>query len=139
MQYPVPQFIERETRIVGLLSLKQALFLGVAAGLCLLFWAILPTAAAIVMILLVAILAVGLAFWKPGGRPLSDVIVSAIKHLVSTRQYLWRKSETPQDFPIISSQPYKKEEVKTHEDDQALMELSPRSRLEKLKSRIETS
>lgn len=139
MQYPVPQFIERETRIVGPLNLKQAIFLGAAGGLCLLFWFILPTAVAIVMIILVAIIGVGLAFWKPGGRPLSDVIVSAVRHLFSTRQYLWKKSEAPQDFPIISSQPQKKEEIKTHEDDQALMELSPRSRLEKLKSRIETS
>ncbi len=138
MQYPVPQFIERESRIVGPLSFKQAIFLGVAGGLSLVVWLLLPTAVAMVLICLIAAAAVALSFWKPHGRPLAEVIVSAFRHFISARQYLWQR-QSAEDLPIITSGTEKTGPVKADPaDHQALMELSPRSRLEKLKNRIET-
>lgn len=138
MQYLVPQFIERESRIVGPLSFKQVIFLGAAGGLSLAVWFLFPTAVAMVLICLIVAAAVALAFWKPHGRPLAEIIVSAFRHFISTRQYLWQR-QSVEDLPIISSEDEKINDIKLNlEDQQALMELSPRSRLEKLKTRIES-
>lgn len=135
MQYPVPQFIERETRIVGPLSFKQSIFLGVAGGLALLVWFLFPMAVALILICLITIAAVSLSFWKPGGRPLAEVLVSAVRHFISARQYLWRKQS--ESSPVITSAPEATPKKNTEEHHE-LAELFPRSRLEKLKSRLDT-
>jgi len=138
MQYPVPQFIEREARIVGSLHFKQIVFLAVAAGLSFLLWSILPRPIAIIIVPLIVLAGLALAFLKPDGRPLSDVLGYAFSYLFSARRYLWHKEEIETDFPIITSgpMPQKNNQKPTKSND--LISIAPRGRLDKLKSKIET-
>lgn len=137
MQYPVPQFIEREARIVGSLHFKQIIFLAVSAGLSFLLWSILPRPIAIIVVPLVVLAGLALAFFKPNGRPLSDVLGYVFSYLFSARRYLWHKEEIETDFPIITSDPIpQKTNQRSKSDD--LISIAPRGRLDKLKSKIET-
>ncbi len=138
MQYPLPQFIEREPRIVGPLTFRQAIFLGAAGGLILLVRAVLPPGLAWIMIILLAATGASLAFVKIGGRPLPAVLTAAFQFITSPRRYLWEKEQIKVDFPVISSSPKIIKKAGPSEDDRALMRLASSSRLEKLKSKIET-
>jgi hypothetical protein len=137
MQYPVPQFIEREARIIGSLHFKQILFLAGAAGAAFMLWSILPRAIAFIIIPLVVLAGMALAFLKPDGRPLADTLTYAFGYLFSSRRYLWHKEEIKTDFPIITSSPQVKT-VEKESDTKDFLAIAPRGRLDKLKNKIET-
>ncbi len=138
MQYPLPQFIEREARIIGSLHFKQILFLAGTAGAAWLLWSILPSFLAWIIVPLIILAGASLAFLKPDGRPLADVLSYAFSYLFSPRRYLWEKEKIQTDFPIITSNSKQGKDTLPSQEDPDLIELAPRSRLEKLKSRIET-
>ena len=69
MQFQVPQFIEVEDRIFGPLTFRQFIFIAGGAGMCYVFWRILPLLISAPLILAVAALALSLAFMEYNGRP----------------------------------------------------------------------
>ena len=137
MQYSVPQFIEREAKIVGSLHFKQILFLAGAAGIAFLLWSILPRPIAWLIVPIIVVAGLALAFLKPGGRALADVLTYAFSYLFSSRRYLWHKEEIRTDFPVILDSP-KLGKMSISQENNDLLTLAPRGRLEKLKSSIET-
>jgi hypothetical protein len=137
MQYSVPQFIEREAKIVGSLHFKQILFLAGAAGIGFLLWSVLPRPVAILIVPVIVVGGLALAFLKPGGRPLADVLTYAFSYLFSSRRYLWKKEEIKTDFPIVFSESSHQKDMSSSENPD-LLEFAPRGRLDKLKSSIET-
>ena len=137
MQYSVPQFIEREAQIIGSLHFKQIIFLAGAAGIGFLLWSILPRPIALLVVPLIVVGGLALAFLKPGGRPLADVLTYALSYLFSSRRYLWKKEEIKTDFPIVFDEVNSKKKALSLENPD-LLEFAPRGRLDKLKSFIET-
>jgi hypothetical protein len=91
MRFSVPQFIDVEDKIVGPLTLKQAIYtvgsVGFAVGLYIkagIFWAI-------VLGLPVLFLAFLLAFVKIHGQPFIHVLYSATFYMIKNKLYLWKK------------------------------------------------
>jgi hypothetical protein len=94
MQYQVPQFIETEDRVVGPFSIRQFIYVGVAAlvtGICYFFvqtW----------LFAVVAVVTIGgalaFSFLKINGRPLIKVVTSAFNFYWKPQLYIW-KSEHP--------------------------------------------
>ncbi len=98
MHFQIPQFIEIENKIVGPLTLKQLLYLGVAAAIsfalhfALAFWLWIMITAILVSISL------ALAFVKYNGQPLPKIAVHAFGFFWRPKFYLWQKTVKSQQF-----------------------------------------
>ena len=104
-QYPIPQFIESESKIAFFISFRQFFYLVGAGIACFFLYFILPTiifymAAAIIF----ATMAV-LAFGKVNGSPILDFILGSIGFSIGGKDYTWKKKESPYPFkPITRTQ-----------------------------------
>jgi len=98
MEFTVPQFIEKEAKIVGPLTFKQFAFFGVAVLICVALYFLIPK---IIFIILSPVLVGGafaLAFYKKEGVPLPTLIIGWFLFLFKPRIYLWKKTGTPPKF-----------------------------------------
>ncbi|HVZ76013.1 MAG TPA: PrgI family protein [Candidatus Paceibacterota bacterium] len=93
MRYQVPQFIEIEDKIFGPLTLKQFIYLAGGAGLCLIFFSLLPLWLTIICSIPVMALCAGLAFYQINGRPLIVALEHATGYLFGHKLYLWKQRE----------------------------------------------
>ena len=107
MQYQVPQFIEIEDKIFGPLTLKQFLYLAGGAGICLIFFTVLPLFLTVILAIPVMAFAGALAFYEVNGRPLIVAVEHAFGYVLGSKLYLWkqRQPETPKaEAPKIAAQ-----------------------------------
>ena len=113
--FTVPKFIEHKAKIVGPLTLPQALYLGGAAALCLFFYFILPFFLFIMASLITIAAGVSLALGKVGGVSLPQMVKNFLIFSVSPKIYLWeRKTGLPPKFKKEKPKPhFKKEELKS--------------------------
>lgn len=105
MQFQVPQFIETEDKVVGPLSLRQFMYVGVSIGISslLLFvaelwlWAILsvPIVGA----------GIGLAFMKVNGRPVAIYIKSLLQSIWAPSVYVFRPESQNKEVPLPKKAP----------------------------------
>src|SRR5487761_2165005 len=93
MQYQVPQFIEVEDKIFGPLTLKQFIYLAGGAGLCLMFFTLLPIYNALIFMLPVAGFALALAFYQVNGRPFIEAVEHALGYAWGHKLYLWKQRD----------------------------------------------
>ncbi len=115
MQYQVPQFIEIEDKIFGPLTFKQFLYVGGGAALGFIFWVALPKFLAIVIGAPIVGFFMAAAFCKVNGRPFLVFIEGAIKYTLSSKLYIWKKTEKKIE---------KKEEVPQVQNQMSLPKLS---------------
>jgi len=136
MEFTVPQFIEREAKIVGPFTFKQFIFIGIAGGLCIfLFFTV-----SLFIFILAAIVLLGgafaLAFLKIGKTSLPAFIKNFFSFLFKPKIYLWKKKTSPPKF-------LRKEKVKVKDTEEGIekeskLRVSTGSRLDELFTRIET-
>ncbi len=93
MQFQVPQFIETEDKVVGPFTLRQFMYVAGAGVLSAVLY--FTVATWIWFILTVVILggAIGVAFVKIEGRPLGNVILSALGFYWKPQTYIWKSKE----------------------------------------------
>jgi len=91
MQYQVPQFIEIEDKIFGPLTIKQFVYIAGGAGLCLVFFTLLPLYLTVVLAIPVMAFSAGLAFYEVNGRPMIVALEHAVRYFLSGKLYLWRQ------------------------------------------------
>ncbi|MBU6214319.1 PrgI family protein [Patescibacteria group bacterium] len=96
MEYQVPQFIEAEDKIVGPLTFKQFLYLGGAAGICVISFLYLNILLAVLIALPVIGLAAALAFYKVNGKPFIEVLEAGFNYFIGAKLFLWRRNEEAQ-------------------------------------------
>ena len=91
MRFQVPQFIEREAKIIGPLTLKQ--FGWVGLGGILIFFVFVATTPLITIIvgLFIAPLAIALAFAKIEGVPLPTFLIRFVSYLMNPKQYKFKR------------------------------------------------
>ena len=133
MQFIVPQFIDRKARIIGALTFKQFIFVGLAGAFCIFIYFLLPWKTTAIVIS-VFILGVGaaLAFIKIGKDPLPVVIKNFFFYTIGPKVYLWNKSFAP-------DQAFKESKyVKFEEEKDASSGISRESQLKKLSTHIDT-
>jgi len=93
MRYQIPQFIEIEDKIFGPLTLKQFLYLAGGGAITFILWSALPNIIAILIIAPVIGISLALAFAKPNGRPFIHTMEYAVKFFLSSKVYIWKKSQ----------------------------------------------
>jgi hypothetical protein len=97
MRFTVPQFIEHEAKIVGPLTFKQFIFIGVAGALCFIFYFSIGKANFFLFLILSIIalsIGAGLAFLKVGGRGLPTILVNFFRFSIGSKFYIWKRKGT---------------------------------------------
>jgi len=136
MEFTVPQFIEREPKIVGPFTFKQFIFIGIAGGICLFLFFTVPLYIFIITAIILLGGAFALAFLKIGKTSLPVFIKNFFSFLFKPKVYLWKKKTSPPKF-------LRKEKVKLKEKEEEIekeskLKVSTGSRLDELFTRLET-
>jgi len=132
MRFTVPKFIEHEAKIVGPLTFRQFVFIGIAGGICFVLYFIAPFSIFLVGSLVLGGGAMALAFLKIGGRSLPIILGNFLKFSISPKMYIWKKTEAP--IKVFKKERVKKEKVK----DELPLKIAEGSQLKKLRTKIET-
>ena len=132
MPYTVPQFIEREPKIVGPFTFKQFAFIAAAIGLSVFFYFALPFFLFLVAAILLGGGALAMVFLKVAGFPLPVVIKNFFIFLTRSRIYLWKKKALP---PKIVK---KREPVKEAGKEESALKPAGRGKLGGLSTFLET-
>ena len=93
MRFQVPQFIEIEDKIFGPLTITQFIYLAGGFGFLGAMALMLPIWAALLVGGPVAVLGLGLAFYKVNDRPLITVMEHALNFYLKGKLYIWRKDK----------------------------------------------
>jgi len=136
MEFTVPQFIEKEPKIVGPFTFKQFIFIAVAGGICVFLFF---TVSLYIFIIVAVILlggAFGLVFLKIEKISLPVFIKNFFVFLFKPKIYLWKRKTSPPKF-------LRKEKVKTSEkgeeiEQKSKLRVSSGSRLDELFTKLET-
>ena len=130
-QYPVPQFIEEEGKMVSFLTIRQFIYLVVAGGVLFLLYYILP----LFLFIIAAAIIVGgagtLAFMKVDGIPILTIVLGSIGFISKTKAYTWKKKESLYPFKTVQRAPLKRVE------EEKPLGVGQRSSLRKLKTEVE--
>lgn len=129
MRFTVPQFIEHEAKIVGPLTFKQFIYVGIAGAICFMIYFSAPFSIFIIACIVIGGASVALAFLKVGGRPLPSVIINFLKFKLSPKMYLWRKKEGT----ISMLRKAEKKEI----EEETPLKIVKKSRLKNIQTEIE--
>ena len=127
MQFTVPQFIEREAKIVGPLTFKQLIVMGSAAAVCIAFYFLLPFAAFIFGVVFFVGGSAALLFVRINRTPLYLIIKNFVLFLFHPKMYLWKKKAAPPVLKIKHKKP-------TEEEPE--LKVTNKSRLKKVADKI---
>lgn len=90
-QFQVPQFIEREAKLIGPFTLKQSFLLGAGGAMLFVLWFIVEKWLFLILAFPIALLMMLLAFLKINGRPLVDFFASFFSFFISPQLFIWQK------------------------------------------------
>lgn len=133
MEFTVPQFIEKETRIVGPFSFKQLVVVGIGVALCIMLYFNTPFAAFIIIAPILLVVSFALSFLKINRTPLPNLLKNIFIFVFKPKVYLWKKKSMPPKF--ISQRKF--EEVKK-EDEKLSIGITKGGRLKQLYTTLET-
>lgn len=132
MRFTIPQFIEHEPKIVGPLTFKQFIFVGIAGAVCFVIYFSAPFYIFLITSVVLGTGSLALAFVKIGGRSLPVILANFLKFNLTPKIYIWRKAEMP--IRIVKKAPKKKKE----EEEELPLKIAERSQLKKIRTQIET-
>lgn len=130
-QYPIPQFIETESKIAFFISFRQFFYLVGAGVACFFVYWVLPRTVFYIVAFFLFAGAAGLAFGMVNGVPILTLILGAIGFSMRGKNYTWQKKESPYPF-----KPIKRTQIKKIEQGPVLQ--AQRSQLKNTKTLIET-
>jgi len=91
MLFNIPQFIDKEDKIVGPLTAKQLGWMFGAGGVMLLLWAVLDITAFILAAIPVLAIFGALAFYRPNNQSLIAFIFTSVQFFFRPKMYVWRR------------------------------------------------
>lgn len=139
MQFKVPQFIEREAKIVGPLTFKQFAFIGGAGVLVFVLYSLIAYISLPVFIiaaLIVVVVGFSFAFLKIEGHSMISLFLGLSSFLTSPRIFLWGRKKKSSPSLKIDSVPEKVDEPSSPSSD---IKVFQQSKLKDLSSKIEIS
>lgn len=133
MEFQIPQFIEREPKIIGPLTFKQFVTFAILGGICFVLYFSLPRTVFYTVALLIFGVTAALMFIKKEGFPLYVVIKRSFLFLFSPKLYLWRAKEITS--PIIKEDAPKKSLPK---EEKTSLKITEKGKLNNIFIQIET-
>ena len=100
-QFQTPQFIERESKVIGPLSFRSAAYVGVPLVIIFMLWFTIAKNNFIIFIFLSVLLegaGIILAFMKVGGKSVPQVLVNALFFAAKPRAYVWQRGRSNLHF-----------------------------------------
>ncbi len=113
MDFPVPQFIDVEEKIIGPMTFKQVLYLVSAGGVLFVLYFFIEFWLFIIIGVLVFGTACAFAFIKIGGRTLGRFLTCVLAYAFMPRFFVWKKierKEAPEKIQLTKLAPEKTEE-----------------------------
>lgn len=89
MQFNIPQFIDKEDKIVGPLTAKQLGWLAGAGVVMLVIWSSVDQVTFFIAAVPIVAVFSALAFFRPNGQSLISFILSSIYYVVRPKLYVW--------------------------------------------------
>jgi len=133
-QYLVPKFIEKEPTIIGPLTFRQFIYIGIAGLISgILFFTLESVWITIIISVILFGVAISLAFFTLGGKTLPSVLWDSVKFFASPKVYLWKKKRSS---PKIIKP--KEEETKEEKKKGIPLKVVGRSRLKETETRVKT-
>ena len=135
MRFTVPQFIEREAKIIGPLTFKQFAYIAFGGVICFVIYQIANFYIFIVSCIIFGGAGLALAFLQVNGRSLPIVLSNLLRFNSAPKIYIWKKRDVPirilkkEVIPTISSQNKEKEGLP--------LKIAEKSQLKRLKTNIE--
>jgi hypothetical protein len=137
MRFTVPQFIEREAKIIGPLTFKQFTYIGLGVVICFITYQIANFYVFIASCIIFGGGGLALAFLQVNGRSLPLALNNLLKFNTAPKIYIWKKRDVPirvlkkEKIPTLSSRNKEKEELP--------LKIAEKSQLKRLKTNIEVS
>lgn len=91
MQFKVPQFIDIEDKLFGDFTFRQFVYMVGGAGIIFVLYKLLPFWIALLPMILVAILAGLLTFYKINNKPFIYYLQAGIAYAFSNKLYIWKQ------------------------------------------------
>lgn len=107
-RYPIPQFIEQEGKIAFFISFRQFFYLVGAGVVCFMIYWLVPPFLFWILAPAIGITAGLLAFVTINGVPILNIILSSVGFAMGSKNYTWKKRESPYPFKPISRTKIKK-------------------------------
>lgn len=136
MEFTVPQFIEKEPKIVGPFTFKQFIFVGIAGALCIFLFFTLPFPLFIILAIFLLGGGFALAFLKIGKTSLPMFIKNFFSFLAKPKIYLWKKKANPPKF--LRKEEEEKPIEEEEEDKKSKLKVTRGGHLDELLTHIET-
>ena len=96
MRYTLPQFIEHEAKVIGPLTIKQFIFVAIAAAVCFILLFSLPIQIALIAVVIIVGSTIPLVFIKIEDKPLSSRVWKLLTYNFSSKMYVWKKKGAPE-------------------------------------------
>lgn len=132
MRFTVPQFIEREAKIVGPMTFRQFIFVAIAGAICFFVYTVAPFSIFVISCVVFGGSALALAFLEVQGRSLPIILSNLLKFNLAPKMYLWKKSQVP--IKVLK----KETKVQLEKEQETPLKIAEKSQLKKLRTEIET-
>jgi len=99
-QYPIPQYIEAEGKIINFLTFRQFFILIGGGAVCVVLYNILPFSFFVVVAVIVIALTALLAFVKVNNVSIITIFLQFLGFLSVPKNYVWKKKEIAHPFII---------------------------------------
>ena len=133
MRFSIPQFIEHEAKIIGPLTFKQFIFVGVAGVICFVLYFTVSFTIFLISCFVFGGIALAFAFLKIGGIPFPSLVGNFLRFSLSPKLYLWKKRGAKEP-----SYEEKIMEAEKTEEKKVTLKIGGQSQLSNIKTRIET-
>jgi len=135
MEFTVPQFIEKEPKLIGPFTFKQFIFVAIAGGACFFLYFFIgkknmPLFTIIAIVLFGGSLA--LAFLKIKGYTLPILVKNFFMYTISAKIFLWRRKIMPPKIKKVEK--FEKAEV----EEETTLKMAEKSHLQRLSTQVET-
>lgn len=104
MLFNIPQFIDKEDKLVGPLTARQLGWLIGGAVVAFVFWTFLEKTVFIIIATIIAGISCLLAFYQPNGQPLINFVLSSFSFLSSPKMYVWKRVSKKEVEKIITTE-----------------------------------
>ena len=134
MRFTVPQFIEREAKIIGPLTFKQFLYVGSAGLGCFIVYFSFSFDIFLISCFLLGGIASAFAFLKIDGIPFPKFLWNFFKYSLSPKVYLWKKG----GLGGVDIQKKINIDIKEGQTKKIGLSIGGKSSLKNIKTKIET-
>ncbi|MBI1984703.1 MAG: PrgI family protein [Candidatus Wildermuthbacteria bacterium] len=134
MQFQIPQFIEREAKVIGPLTFRQFIYIAIPGAVAFFFYFTAPFAVFVAATAILGLIGFALAFMKTGGRSFPELLVSALRFGMSPKTYIWKKekAKTKPDVAAYAPPPLEEGGIATK------VVLVQKSKVKDLATKVET-